>query len=347
MMVLLLGVWLLLPATVSADENRNLAPLPPKVLFHMGQKKHMLENDRLGGISDEVWERNIMGRETKFSLVPYRRGLYGGANFDSLELYANSYLGSPAGVAKVPWPMKITIKDDCMRAENVTDLATDPKYLSWLFSNAAFLAKNASFCLNLKSTDCRDLIILTQPINKREEDYCDEIMQKLIVETKAKVVRDTTWDSSWYLRDRFCIEKLEAKPENVLEMLANAKWDHKSRLDNRDGMNGHGLGSFAILVGALKDSEQVNPALLSRLREKTAASDIRLGKESNSILWVKESGPALIDAYQRCDENGKKKHFREAAEAFETALHDPKLQERTVQQEKILAFTQTLHSLCR
>lgn len=345
-MVSFLSALLLTTAAV-ADDNKNYDPLPPKVLFHMGNKKNMLENDRLGTISDEVWEKNIMGKDTNFSLVPYRRGLYGGKNFDSLELYANSYLGTPQGKVKVPWPMKITLKDACLKPENVTDLATDEKYLGWLMAHAGFLAHDVSYCLNLKTKDCRDLLVLTEPINKREEDPCDEVMQRLIVDTKAKVVRDTTWDSSWYLRDRACIEKLEAKPVNALEMLSEAKWDRASRLDNRSALNGHGLGTFSILVAALADSDSVDKALLRIIREKTLASDIRLGPEDDSELWVKVSGPAAIDAYQRCSENGRLKRFKEAAVAFAGELNDPKLRDRGVQRTKIEAITETLQGVCR
>jgi len=346
MMVPLLGA-LLLTWAANADENKNYDPLPPKVLFHMGNKKHLLEDDRLGNIPDDVWEKNIMGKESNFKLMPYRRGLYGGKNFDSLELYANSYLGSPGGKVKVPWPMKIILKDECLKPENVTDLATDDKYLTWLFQHAGFLAHNVSYCLNLKSKDCRDLLVLTEPINKREEDACDEVMQKLIVETKAKVVRDTTWDASWYLRDRACIESLEAKPSNVLEMLADAKWDRASRLDNRSAINGHGMGTFFMLISALADSEVVDKALLQKIREKTLASDIRLGPDENSELWVKVSGPAAIDAYRRCTENGRFKRFQEAAQAITNELNDPKLRDREVQKAKISFFNETLHGVCR
>lgn len=353
MMVLLLAA---LSASPALAANPDLSPLPPKTLLHVGTKPHMLENDRNGTIPQETWDRHIMGDNTNFALTPWRRGLYGGKDYDTLELYANLYMGSPRGKKKVPWLMRITVKDECLAPGAVTDLATDDKYLRWLFDNAGKLAQYASICLNLKTTDCRDLIVGAQNTGgSGRETPCDDLMQELILGTKARVVRDVEWHSSWYLRDRSCIEKLEAGPRVLLEALADAKWDQASREATlgRNG-GGHGLGSIALLLAALADHEgDVPPAFLDRLRAKLAASDIRMKGELERFegpLWVRETGPALIDAYRRCANGGDLGDFRKAQAAFEESLHDPALgavQKVRRQMEKAEALTRAVSALCR
>lgn len=351
--MLAVALWL---SAAAYAENPDLSPLPPSTLFHVGQKPHMLANGRAGTIDEETWNRHIMGDSTNFALSPWRRGLYGGKDYDTLELYANLYLGSPRGQKKVPWLMKITVKEECLRPEAVTDLATDQKYLSWLFENAARVAQYASICLNLKTKDCRDLIVGAQNTGgSGRETPCDDLLQDVILGTKARVVRDVEWHSSWYLRDRACIGKLEAGPAVLLETLAGAKWTQASRAGSL-GANGggQGLGSLALLFGALADFEGEAPAaLLDTLRAKTAASDLRMTGEIEKFTgpaWVKETGPAVIDAYRRCQEKGKMEKFRAAQKTFEESLHDPALsavQHVKKQMEKVEALDGALAVLCR
>jgi hypothetical protein len=330
---------LLLSTAAFAANNRDLSPLPPKVLYHIGQKKHLQEDERLGGIPDAVWENNIMGRDTRFGLVPYRRGLYGGKNFDSLEFYGNNYLTS--GEKKIPWVMKIVLKDECRKPENVTDLATDQNYLKWLFENSAYLARNASFCLNLATKDCRDLIVGTQPVSQgREENACDDVMQKMLADTKVKIVRDTEWDASWYIRDRACIEKLEANALSTLETLAQAKWDMGSRVEAASPSNGfgairgYGVSSFLILLGALREADGVHESVLALLKERLEASDLHIAlSEIAKMPWVSKTGPVVIDAYSRCKAGGKMDAFRKPAEKFEEEVFKIFAQKHKLAQE--------------
>ncbi len=321
MMVLFLALWLSFPSLAET----NPAPLlPPKTMLHVGQKAHMLENGRQGTIPEETWNRYIMGRETRFGLVPWRRGLYGGENLDSLELYATAYLGSRNGTPKTPWLMRITIKDECRKPEAVTDLANDEKFLGWLFENTHRLVKNYSYCLNLKTQDCGELIVGTQPVsNGREENLCDDLMQELILGTKARVVRDTEWFASWYLRDRSCIEKLEAGPDVVLQALAEAGWDHASRNRSFSPTTPYGLGNFAILMGALADSNGADPKTLDLLHSKLRSSDIKTSHGDQSLLWIREAGPAAVEAYRRCEKAGNLENFRSYQEALMKELHKP------------------------
>lgn len=294
----------------------------PREIYHVGQKPYLLEDSRLGTIPDDVWEKQIMGRGTTFGLVPYRRGLYGGENFDNLDLYANSYVGSRNGKPTVPWVMKIVIKPECREPRAVTDLATDERFVGWLAANVNDLVRDASFCLNAGAKHCGELIVGTQPIaNGQEENACDDVLQKFMKDVNPRVVKDSAWEKSWYLRDRACIEKLDASPAAVLEILADAGWDRESRLHHSGTTGGaYATGTFAILVGALADAAAVPPQILAKLRAKTAASDIReLGADSR--LWIREAGPALIDAYARCETGEKRAEFRAFALAHEAQIH--------------------------
>ncbi len=321
-MMVLLAFLMSAPASA---KNPDLSSLPPKVLFHYGQKKHMLDNEK-NGISDEVWQKNIMGQDTRFGLLPWRRGLYGGSNFESLDHYGNGYL-APDQRGKIPWMMKITLKDECLQPENVTDLATDQNFLKALIANASYLAQYADICLNLKTKDCRDLVTGYQPTFAQEEYPCDEIMQKVIIDSKAKVVRDIEWDSSWYLRDRSCIEKLEASPASTLESLAQGEWTMASRKGATVASFGWGLSPFLMLLDVLSEKDPANPAQLATLRGKLAASDLKVSRSPKSgpegygeLQWIREAGPASIDAYERCAKNGRQDEFVKLANGFQADL---------------------------
>lgn len=309
----------------AAAKNLDPAPLPPKVLYHVGQKKHLLENDRNGTISQQVWDEFIMGRKTRFGLVPYRRGFYGASKFEVLEMYGNAYYGGGTEEPKIPWALKLTLKDECRTPEAATDLATDPGYLDWLMRNIGTILKQADFCLNTKATNCGELIVGTQPIaNGREENGCDDLMQSYLDERKPRVVRDSEWEGSWYLRDRSCIEKMDASAGTLLEMLADAAWDWDSRRDRYSfKVNGYGTFAFDLLLRTLAEAPEVTGETLDRLREKLANSDIRADDGVSSPQWVKAAGPAAIDAFRRCQAQGSLRGFAAVAERLSQELMPP------------------------
>ena len=330
-----------------ADTNLDSDLLPPKVIFHIGQKQHLLTDDQQQGIPGDVWQKSIMGSKTNFGLVPYRRGLYGGKNFDSLEIFGNRYLGSYGGQPKVPWVMEVTISEQCRKPEVVSDLSTDERFRQWLVTNTGYLLEAAKPCIHRDAKGVIDGIVGMQPLaGGAEENLCDEILQKFLSETKTKVVRDSEWDASWYLRDRDCLEKLDARPVKVLEILAAAHWDWKSRQTNQLSLvNGAGTFTFALLVGALKDSDSVDSVLLKRLRERTAASDISW--EGNGKPWIEAAGTATIDAYSRCSETANLALYRKVALEFETSLNDKKWKDSEFRKIKVNELIKGWKALCR
>jgi hypothetical protein len=300
------------------------AETPPKVLYHVGHRAFLEEDEKAGTIPDKAWNENIMGRGTRYGLVPWRRGLYGGDSVDSLELYANLLLGSPKGTPKEPWLLKITLKEECRQPDAVTDLATDERYLDWLLRNVGGFLQSVPFCLDLSAEACNQVITGTQRVaSGREENTCDDILQSFMEEANPRVVEDEEWKGSWYLRDRACIEKLEASPESALEALRAAHWDWQSRKDAYSGTSGgYGLGYLSILMGALSDAKHVDEATLSELARKLAESDIHQNFQKSSRVWLKDAGPAIVLAYRRCRAAGETESFRQASRAFRAKLNE-------------------------
>lgn len=316
------------------------AELPPKVIYHVGHREFLLENDRAGTIPEAVWNESIMGRKTRYGLVPFRRGLYGGESFDTLELYANLLLGRPRGEVRTPWVMKITLKDECRQPAAVSNFSTDEKYLAWLLKNFDQVLKNTEFCVNRKAEDCGEVISGAQNVaGGREENACDDLLQSYLDEAKPRVVKDEEWKGSWYLRDRACIEKVEAGDGAVLETLATATWDQASRAGTFSGTpGGYGLGPLVMLMKALEGSEPAREEQLTLIRDKTAASDIRHGWQKTERAWVKDAGPAIIDAYRRCGAKGKDASFRAAAASFRDRLGEESLLKDPTMPDQLIAL---------
>ena len=307
--------------TAVAAANDSTQDLPPKVIFHVGNKVHLLENAKFGNVPQAAWDQFIMGKETRYGLVPYRRGLYGSDKLDSLELYGNLYIGTP----QIPWFMEIHIKDECRNPKVVTSIFDDRKYHKWLLANADYIIKNANQCLNMLATDCDDLLTGFKDVaNGAEENACDAFLGKYLLESGSKIVKDTGWRSSWYIRDRDCIENIKASPKDVLRALSEISWDWASRKTTYSASNGYGMSTFAILVDALASSNSVDKKILEKLRQKTENSDIRISFHSepprNNPSWVREIAPVFIDAYDRCSKKSQLKEFKILAAEFQVDM---------------------------
>jgi hypothetical protein len=246
--------------------------------------------------------------------------------------------------------MRITIKDECRKPEVITDFACDPKFTAWHEAHRKEIAGTYPFCLKAQPTACENPYVLVQATGGQEEDPCDAIMRRFLEDTKPRVARDSEWDASWYLRDRSCIEKLEASPASVLETLAEARWDWESRRSTyKDGTaehsNGYGMSTVAMLVEALADSPRADNAALAEIRAKAAASDIRFGLEDGS-RWVARTVPAVIDAYRRCERSGDRGPFGKIAATFAKALADRGIGARADQEAAASALRKAAAAAC-
>lgn len=295
--------------------------LPPKVLYHVGQKPYLLANDKAGNIPPEVWDKSIMGTDTRYGLVPYRRGLYGGSNFDNLELYGNLYFGEP----KTPWVMKITLKEECRTAKSSAAGLKDPRYVNWVLAHIDELMRTTEECLSryAENDDCSTLLSVGDPVAYgKPEDRCAQIQSRYLADIGAKVVKDDSWAESWYIRDRSCIEKIEASPKIVLQTLAQANWDFESRVRTYSGVNTGVYGGtlLALLWGALGDDPSVSQKTLDEILAKAKSSDIVASflreTPEGQDYWVRESIPRLIGAFKTCQKRGLHSRFQEAGTAF-------------------------------
>ena len=329
-MILLKSIFLLL-LTFQGPAARADQPLPPKVIYQVGQKSFLQQDSAAGTVPQDAWDQYIMGSDTRYGLVPWRRGLYGGANFDGLELYGNLYFGKP----KTPWVMKITIKDECRTAEASTHIRTDPRYANWVIAHVNEILKSNSECLNRNATTCSDLLIGFNAIAYgKAEESCDALQSRYLSDVNARAVKDGMWPDSWYLRDRSCIENIEASPSAVLSVLAHSKWDFKSRVQSYSGSPGaYGGTAFALLFGALADEPNANSSDLKLISETAASSDIRVSFSVDTPeerkLWIRELVPVLVATYESCRNKSNLSSFQNIAKHFEMAVEEQKATEGT------------------
>jgi hypothetical protein len=296
--------------------------LPPKVLYHIGQKPFLLEDAKLGNIPQDIWDDKVMGNNGRYQLAPFRRGLYGGAEFDNLELYGNLYFGKE----QMPWVLKITLKDSCLTPEASTDTTTDPRYVDWTIAHLPEIMQTAQKCVqqNNADLDCKDVLTgFNLVANGNLWGRCERIQLNYLDDIHAKVVKDNAWGNSWFIRDRNCIEKLEASPQNILEILAEAKWDRQSRAGTYSswGSGAYGGTLVSLLWGALTDQEKADPALLKQILGKAKNSDITGAFEKETPagqdLWIREHVPILLQAYKDCDKNGRLDEFKSLGRKYE------------------------------
>jgi hypothetical protein len=300
------------------------ARLPPKELYRVGSKSTALLNDAEGKVTPEAWDKYVMGSGTRYGLVPFRRGFYGGEDFPSLEYYGNTLVGK----GKTPWITIFKIKDECRTPEHVNLLFQDERFQLWVIANLNSLIKDSGLCLNSWPEDCNDIYNFEEVqfvAMGRAANTCDNLLEGYLKESKAKIVADREWKSSWYVRERECIESLRAKPADILQALADSDWSAKAR-QNFNPTPTLGIGSLWMLVSALADSPNVDSALLSALSEKTKSSDITYsyfefykpaGLEKK---WIAQLGPLIIEAHRRCQAKGTHAAFQEAEKILTARL---------------------------
>lgn len=295
---------------------------PPKKLIHLGDKAVLLKNAKLGNVSQEDWDLYIMGTKSRYGLAPYRRGLYGGTNFDELEKYGTIYFGQK----KVPWLMEISIKEECRQHKAYSSLHEDPRFAEWVMVNINELIGKAMECLHPEIVevigDCGQLLQGNVIANGEPESKCDKWMQRYLDEASSRVVKDNAEFDSWYIRDRSCIENIQASPKTVLNTLLLANWDLKSRTSGWSGTTGaYGGAIFSMLLGSLSEDHSVSAEIIADLRAKAEHSDISptfLAESPEAKnLWIKREVSILLDAYERCRKKTDWKNFKSAAAEFE------------------------------
>ncbi|MGZ3710895.1 MAG: hypothetical protein ACXVBE_04030 [Bdellovibrionota bacterium] len=320
---MLLFLLLFSALTFAEDAPR----LPPKVLYHFGKKAHLLQDAELDTIPEDVWDNSIMSGESRYSLMPFRRGLYGGESIGIVEGYGDMYL------SEKPWLMAIHVKDSCRDPENIVPLEKDHKFGTWLMKNPTAALMEISGCLNMAAESCDDIMIsskLTLTFHDRQENRCEKMLNAYYDESEIKLIADKAHPDSWYIRDRSCIEKIDGSPKELLEIFGEMDWSKENR---GGGIMPRGAGSssiFTILYDALADEGRIDPALADKLRTKAAGSDIAfydstwaaLKEKRGSQKWLSDNVPILLDAFQRCEAKGKMAEFRSLAKGYQERIRD-------------------------
>lgn len=335
-------LWLFTFGALAFAESPRL---PPSELYRVGSKATALINDAEGKVSQESWDKYVMGSGTRYGLVPFRRGFYGGEDFPSLEYYGNTLVGR----GKTPWITTFKIKEECRQPEHVNLLFDDDRFQSWVIANLNDLIKSANLCLNSWPEDCKDIynyeevqfVAMGKPANA-----CDNLLEGYLKESKAKIVADREWQTSWYVRDRECIESLSAKPQDILKVLSASDWSVKSRL-NFNPTPTLGIASLWMLVSALSDLPEADQTHLKAIAEKTRNSDIIFSYHDAykpaglEKKWIAQLGPLVIEAYDRCRAKGAHEDFRKAEKDFTARLQN----EETGHSQKLTEFVAGLPGL--
>ena len=232
--------------------------------------------------------------------------------------------------------MLIHLKDEC-RDPKVVDpgMYWGARNAAWLIQNLDSLVNGEASCLKITDNQggcgLRVDIYQTSMIafGEGKENSCDKLLQRYLQETNAKVVADEGHSDSWYIRDRNCIEKVEANPGALFRQLACMDLSKKARPGASSPGGGHASGLFYTLFQALGEiGADADDQALTQIREKALGSDIdifdftwkELTKPRGNQRWIAENVPVLVDAYRRCRELGKLEEFRSAATNFSSLM---------------------------
>lgn len=307
--------------------SAGAADLPPKELLHVGEKKVLEENAAAGTVPIAAWDQFVMGEGTTWKLPPYRRGLYGGTDLGDLEKYGAASLAT----GKAPWVMKIILKDECLSEAASTGTFYDTRFTAWVMGNVNEILKQAPQCLQAGSpwggdtANCDMIFTGANFLGAEAENDCDRLLTRFLQESGARVVKDAANFDSWYVRDRACIEKIEADPLTVLKAAARGTWDLKTKTAGGAEKALYGAPFFSILAQALAEADAVPSDLLTELEGAAGKSDVYLeespggageGAGAGKQFFLKETVPALVAAYRRCEGAGKQAAFRAAWEGI-------------------------------
>lgn len=209
------------------------------VLFHAGAKQYLQKNVDLHGVSQPDWDHFIMPKTSNnanFKLNEYREGFYGAEQLSEVGLY--SFYQLQNGVE--PQIIILKVKDSCLSRDKKFDanykflpISKDNIFSTWIEKNKNNLEQKNPQILNR----CRSILSVSdqaywkegQPYggaNSAEDDddpVCQDILNQFLVENDIKVIKDVVNDSSWYIRDRSCIEDILGTANDFLQYVTQNK----------------------------------------------------------------------------------------------------------------------------
>ncbi len=317
-LVLLFAAFLVLSA--------QAAP-PPARIFHFGIRANLKNDIAAQTVPLDFWNRSIMGADTNYGLVPYRRGLYGSSTPAAPVAYGDSYLGT----GKMPWFMIIEIDRNCSRKPAILDHAPeqsylDPRFLAWVdrVKPEPFVTQSAILdaCFPVMNSGGTTWRVPKLNSIRGTENECDRMVNRFLDDEKIGVVSDYAWPDSWYIRDRACIKSIRGTPRDILEIMASDRdfWDPKKMGDPlseevEDNLPRVGSSFGVILARALADAGFPKGTLI-RLR-----ANLRLHPDSDSLFGFER---AFVNAALREEEAGKLSELKaKVADIVHRAVDDP------------------------
>lgn len=318
----------------------------PSRIYRWGEKKNQISNAVANTVPQKIWDHFVLGKGGRYSLKPFRRGLYGSSSPEDADLFSDYWDLERA------WLVEVEIAPECREPHAVATLVAlfkDERFLHW-FQSASYLPfptldSFVATCFVVEGAK-NEIPNGTMVGGAGEADSsCEVVYERFFNETAVKIVQDHQVRRSWYLRDRSCIRGIRGTPPQIIEILAEreAIW-HNHCTQARSGES-----LMRLLLAALIE---MNDSVSSELLRK-----ISLNARDSTIVYspVNQVVPEIVNAYQRCHDTKRRALFKKKANMilndFYLYSDDYENNNSSVEQAKKFLKTRKLQSrfgsLCR
>lgn len=310
--------FFLMAASVLSSLQAQADVTTTRTLFHAGARQYLEEDIRANTIPQDAWDVHIMGGKTGFDLPEYRRGLYGAETVAATGLYATyAFLEG-----KEPWVMMIKVRGECLDKDHVFSADYDVKasptaldnvdFNNWYWAHQAELQSITAQCLDggsWKEGAAYNMSLANKTV-LNDTLTCTPVLNRFLNETHRKVVSDIENNSSWYIRDRSCIESITGTPDQLFTAIAdNAVGDPEEYMWLNllgDGIDPSedSSGTTYIVLKVLAETTYLDEAHLSVLKQVVdkfngvSESDIRKSRDHLSFSTHSDHDIFLSAAYR-------------------------------------------------
>ena len=272
-------------------ENKQVVP---KVIYHWGKKKYMLQNIENGNISKDAWDKYIMGDITRYGLGKIRKGFYGTSTIIYNGFASESY----------NWINEIHIKEECRKPKNVISLVSlykNSRFIKWAKMNAVDLNFYKQECFSKAGGDPK-----MRYKGHFTNSKCEKITFNFLKESDVKVIQDHVIKTAWYIRDRNCISDIRGNPKDIMEILSNRGILWQNVCSNlRSNSNRHLARVFLTSLKSLIKDGKLDLATKQKINSQV--------NESN-FETLKGYIVNILDAHSRCEKNNHMDTFLEAVD---------------------------------
>jgi hypothetical protein len=296
----------------------------PDHLYHYGPKEFLLKDVASHTVPQDDWFNFIMGANgsSRYQLKDFRRGLYG-----TIGLNRNFFFDQ-----KNNWVIRINLKPECLEPQNVAtfiDVDKDPRFVQSFMdiSNGRFGSDPSKFiqdCYGGKRSPMYFGPIHAVRYGDSPDSDCEKTLSNYLAKFKFKIVQDYVIQTSYYIRDRSCIQDIKGTPFDIIEMLANEDdmWSTpcpEEGLDiydlfsneNRSDQELHNIPD--LLLGALASLNEPISAETYQALEK------RIAEAHWELVYVSRIRTMLLlylKNRKACEEKGRLKEFQEATDKY-------------------------------